>query len=221
MIETILQIIAPHHCYGCGKIGALLCANCKYDIESEQNFACIVCRRPAHDGICSSCREPYQKAWCIGERRDVLEHLIDAYKFEHVKEASGVFADLLDSALPVLPLETIVVPLPTIAPHIRQRGYDHMLLIARTFAKRRGLRIDTSLRRISSSKQLGSLRRDRIRQAKSAYGITKKLDAAVPYLLLDDVFTTGASLHYAAEALQRAGARDIWVAVIARQPLDN
>lgn len=152
---------------------------------------------------------------------NILEELLDAYKFEHVRAAHRIFAELLDEALPILPPETVVVPLPTIAPHIRQRGYDHTRLIARTFAKRRKLRVETDLRRVGKSKQLGASRRERTQQAKSAYRVTKKLDDAVPYLLLDDVFTTGASLHYAAEALRGAGAREVWVAVIARQPLDK
>lgn len=221
MIDSILQIVAPHHCYGCGKIGSLLCANCKYDITSEQNFACVNCRKPCRDGVCFACHLPYQKAWYVGERRAVLEELIDAYKFEHVKAARQTFADLLNESLPVLPERTVVVPLPTISPHIRQRGYDHMLLIAQAFAKARHLKVDTSLQRIGSSKQLGSSRRDRFRQAKSAFQTSKNLDASVPYLLLDDVFTTGASLQYATEALQKAGACEVWVAVIARQPLDK
>lgn len=130
-------------------------------------------------------------------------------------------AELLDATLPVMPPGTVVVPLPTIRPHIRQRGYDHMLLIARAFVRMRHLRIDTSLRRTGISKQLGSSRRERTQQAKSAYSVAKKLDGSRPYLLLDDVFTTGASLHYAAETLRVAGAHEVWVSVIARQPLDK
>ena len=221
MVDHVLQIIAPHHCYGCAKSGTLLCVNCKYDIASEQISACISCGLPSPNGICIKCHEPYQKAWCVGERRSVLEQLIDAYKFEHVKAAHRTFAELLDEALPLLPPETIVVPLPTVAPHIRQRGYDHMLLVARSFAKRRGLQLSTALRRVGANKQLGSSRKDRIAHAKSAYEVSGELDPTVPYLLLDDVFTTGASLHYAALKLREAGAREIWVAVIARQPLDN
>ncbi|MET0980124.1 MAG: phosphoribosyltransferase family protein [Candidatus Saccharimonadales bacterium] len=39
-------------------------------------------------------------------------------------------------------------------------------------------------------------------------------------MLIDDVVTTGATIKYAAESLRQAGATQIWVAVIARQPLD-
>jgi len=42
----------------------------------------------------------------------------------------------------------------------------------------------------------------------------------VPYLLVDDVMTTGSTLKYAARALKQAGASQVWVAVIARQTLD-
>lgn len=101
-----------------------------------------------------------------------------------------------------------------------ERGYDHTLLIARYLAKIRGLGVDQSLKRATTSRQRGVARMQRIAQARVAFKIDKKVSGDIPYLLIDDIITTGATMQYAAKTMRQAGARQIWVAVLARQPLD-
>ncbi len=221
MLNKLLQIVAPHHCYGCTKIGYVLCANCKYDIIDEAQDACIVCDAPAVDGICGLCRTTYSKAWCVGDRRGPLMAVIDGLKFDHVKAAAGTLAELLDDRLPLLPQGTIVVPVPTIPSHIRQRGYDHTLLIARLFAKQRNLPLKQPLIRLDRKVQRGRSKKERLEQARAAFSCPGRLDEAPVYLLIDDVVTTNATLRYAADALMTAGAKTVWVGVAARQPLDK
>jgi len=160
---------------------------------------------------------PYTRAWCVGERTEALQRLIDAYKFERAKACHGTLADLLVSRLPDLPPETVVVPIPTISAHIRQRGYDHTLLIARRLAKKMNLRLDPALSRKTATKQRGASRKERIAQAKEAFALTSPILPNMPYLLIDDVVTTGSTLKYAAQLLKDAGAAEVWVGVIARQ----
>lgn len=47
-----------------------------------------------------------------------------------------------------------------------------------------------------------------------------KVNADTPYLIVDDVMTTGATIKYASRTLRDAGAKHIWVAIIARQTLN-
>lgn len=149
-----------------------------------------------------------------------LQQLVKQYKFHYAKAAARVLADLLLTRVSELPSNTVIVPLPTVSAHIRQRGYDHIDLIARRFAKKRQLKLQAAIERVGSDKQRGATRAQRIAQAKKAFRVQGALDPSVPYLLIDDVVTTGASLKYATLALYEAGAREIWVAAIARQPLD-
>lgn len=222
MIDDLLEYIAPHHCYGCSKTGALLCDNCKYDIISEPFLSCVACGRnvPNIRGICQGCKVPYARAWCVGARTEALRSTIDHYKFMNSKAAYKQLAALLDEYLPVLPSNTIVIPIPTIPSHIRQRGYDHMYLIARRFAKIRNLQLSTGLARVTTTKQRDATARMRETQAKAAFSWRGEFDDAVTYLLIDDVITTGATLKYAAKTVKDAGASRIWVAAICRQPLD-
>lgn len=221
MIDILLSRIAPHLCCGCGKTGTLLCDDCKYDIISETSSLCVSCGIGTNSkGICQRCDVKYSRAWCVGERSGVLQRLIGDFKFQNMHAAHKPLSLLLLETLDQLPPNTTVVPIPTVPSHIRERGYDHTLLLARQVASRRHIRLQQVLIRNNSTKQRGATRSQRIAQAKSAFKVTGKIDASVPYLLLDDVVTTGATIKYAAEALHQAGATEIWVAVIARQPLD-
>jgi ComF family protein len=220
MIDILLSLIAPHLCFGCGKNGTLLCHNCKYDIINQDFMSCIGCGRSTSSTICSICHLPYEKAWCVGERSGSLEALINNYKFENARAAHLSLADLLHTTLPILPPEVIIVPVPTVSSHIRQRGYDHTWLVAARLAKLRGHTVQSLIERQTSTKQRGVNRRQRMKQAKEAFTVRKLINPTLPYLLVDDVVTTGATLHYAARALRDAGATIVWVAVVARQPLD-
>lgn len=222
MIDELLQIVAPHHCSGCGKTGTLLCQNCKYDIISDPFSLCIACGivLTGQSGICGGCRVPYSRAWCVGARQEALEHLIDTYKFANARSAFKSLAELLDTHLPELPDTVRIVPIPTVASHIRQRGYDHMALIATQFARQRGVGVDPVLSRVTNTRQRSASRRERNKQAKAAFVCTTQLDKNTPYLLIDDVVTTGATLKYAAKALRDQGAQTVWVASISRQTLD-
>ena len=222
MINSLLSILAPHHCYGCQKIGIVLCDNCKFDITSEPFSQCIVCRVPTLTGVCAKHRSLYEKAWCIGERHDVLEALIDGYKFANLKDGPGVFAAVLASILPEIPSDTRLVPIPTTRRHIRQRGYDHTLLMARQIKKQRGGELYPILRRQTNTIQRGANRKTRIAQSEKAFMLDPSLsiDPTKPHLIIDDVLTTGATIDAAAKLLRAAGAEMIWVAVATRQPLD-
>lgn len=198
-----------------------MCEYCKYDIESDGFSACVLCGGVEgwRYGVCSSHRVAYSRAWCLGEKRAALEAVIHAYKFNRSKEAYRVMAELLDQTLPVLPADCIVTPVATVSAHIRQRGYDHTALLAQEFAKRRGLTYRAVLSRRTSARQQGASRKLRIEQAKQAFNS----QACVPktYLLVDDVLTTGATAQYAARKLREAGATDVWLVVLARQPLEK
>lgn len=221
MIDIVLQFIAPHHCCECDKIGTLLCEDCKYNITTERESWCLVCRRPAIDNwLCGLCKAPYDKAWAVGVRKGGLQRLIGLYKFERTIEARRPLAELLDKVLPVLPVETIIIPVPTTQSRIRERGYDHMLLIARTLAKRRGLQYKQLIRRKANTKQRQASARKRLSQARDAFIVSGGVDPAVPYLVIDDVMTTGATAKYTTKVLKDAGANHVWLAVIARQTLD-
>lgn len=185
-------------------------------------MVCIACHRPTgHTWLCDSCQMPYEKVWVVGERDGALQRLVGLYKFERAKSACKPLGDLLLGILPELPAGTVVVPVPTTSSRIRERGYDHMLLVAKYVARARGLKCQQLVSRQTNTKQRQSTAKQRDVQAKQAFVVRSEINADVPYLLVDDVITTGATIRYASQALVDAGAKHVWVAVVARQVLGD
>jgi ComF family protein len=221
MIDNMLSVVAPHLCSGCGKIGSPICYHCKENIIKHPFIGCVVCELPSETGICEGHKMPYSQAWIVGKRQGILQYLIGIYKFQNVKAAAKSLAELLDRSLPPLPAHTVIIPIPTTPSHIRERGYDHMLLIAQYFAYIRKLQIKTDLlvRRSGDTQHIANLKQ-RMAQARAAFQLSRELEPDKTYLILDDIFTTGATVGSAARLFKEKGAAAIWIAVIARQPLD-
>lgn len=222
MIDPLLNAIAPHRCSSCGEIGTIFCESCKYDIVSDPFAGCVLCARPCGPrGICAPCRQrvPVEQAWCAGERREGLKRLIDTYKFQGSRAASPVCAGLLEEVVAQLPPDIAVASIPSAPATVRARGFDHMGRIADRFAETRSLRRVRPLRRASSVTLHFLPRTDRIRLGPTLFQLSGE---PVPeqLLLLDDIVTTGTTLTAAVKLLKSAGAKQIYVAVLARQPLD-
>ena len=220
MIDSLISLVAPHLCYSCGELGTVLCDNCKYNIISDYIDSCVLCETSSDiSNVCTSCKPAFSRAFCVGERTDELRRIIDAYKFENVKVAYKVLAQLLSRRIGHLPSSITIVPIPTIPSHIRQRGYDHTLLIAKELAKLQKLHLNSRLlKRITNTQQRGASKKQRQAQAKDAFRVDTSVDGGV-FLLIDDVITTGATVNFAAKDLLGAGADEVWVAIVAKQPI--
>lgn len=221
MLDRLIAAIAPHHCSDCGQLGSIFCNNCKNNHSTRSFDGCVSCGRLTLNGICDKCRTYYDKAWCVGWRKDGLKSLIDHYKFEFAIAASTPLADLLDATLPDLPQQSVIVPIPTVNHHIRRRGFDHTLLVARKLAKRRHRPVQQLLKRKTKTTQrTATSSKQRQEQAQQAFAVTGQVDPDKIYVLVDDIVTTGATINYGAKALKDAGAQYVFVAVVARQPID-
>lgn len=141
--------------------------------------------------------------------------LIKEYKYGPVRGLSTVLAGLIAEDMPKMVGDVVIVPLPTVAKHVRERGFDHMTLIARKVAKMNGYRFMKCLKRMNSSVQVGADAKLREKQASSAYKATISPSGDVTYILIDDVLTTGASMRAAMREMKKAGAKKVFGAVLA------
>lgn len=222
MLDALLSPFAPHSCCGCGYLGSVLCEVCKNDIISEPYALCLVCSKPTgNDNICNRCRKVWgvSRGWAVGERNDHLKALLDKFKFHSARQAGLVCAQLLHERLPLLPSNVAIVPVPTAPAHSRVRGFDHTGVIVRILARKRGLRVMPMLRRSSSGTQHFKTRAERLKTAAEGLELRGRVPETI--LLVDDICTTGATLQACVKKLRENGAKQVFVAIIARQPLDG
>lgn len=223
-----LDLLAPHSCRGCGRIGSPLCDRCKNYIISERQNLCPNCKTPKTAAKCPHCRN-LPPIFIAGLRNSLLGDLIHDLKFNSVRSLARPLAELLDHALEGnIKSPIIIVPLPTISRHIRERGLDHTYLVAKHLTrlhrqKPNTYRVQKLLTRAKDTVQVGTDASTRKTQAANAYAINPKIkiDPTATYLLLDDVWTTGASMLAAHQTLHQAGAKNITLAVLALSTFDQ
>ena len=214
---SLLDLLSPHSCRGCGRLGEPFCKRCKkYILESRQNF-CPECKQLNPTGTCSHCQD-LPPIYVVSDRNGILGTLIHDYKYYSIRALAHPLAELLSVTLPdALPQDSIIVPLPTATHHIRARGLDHTLLIAKHLSKLRQVPVERILIRNKNTVQVGADREKRLAQVTTAYTINPKIKISptTTYILLDDIWTTGASIKTAIKILKSAGAKNIIVALLA------
>jgi ComF family protein len=172
---------------------------------------------------------PFQKAVAWGVYRDTLRSLLHLLKYDGMHPLSKRLAVLLAEpilSIPNFPAELIVVPVPLFGAKRRQRGFNQADLLARSLIpvlrRRRpalcvSLGSDILLRLRETQSQAHLTPHQRRLNVRGAFSVPRPetiLDRHV--LLIDDIYTTGATVRACAQALRRAGAASVWVATVAR-----
>ena len=156
--------------------------------------------------------------------------LVHALKFHAHLAAAEVMAAQMAAALaragpldPAVPLDpagplvpsTALVPVPAAPGRLRRRGFDPADVLARRLSRRTQREVVACLRREGEGRQVGAGRAQRLRSGGG--GAVVALGRTPPVaLLVDDVHTTGATLHACANALASVGTRTVFAVTYAR-----
>lgn len=222
---NLFDLIAPHSCRGCGILGNALCGRCKKDLIAHSKNYCPNCKRKNPTGNCHYCKT-LPPTYIVSERSELIGSLIHDLKYNSIRSLAKPLAEILNQTIPKIKGQVIIVPLPTISSHIRKRGLDHTYLIAKNLAKLRGknYKVKQILIRNQNTVQVGANEKTRHAQAKTAYTLKEKQLTNSPeatYLLLDDVWTTGASMTAALNLLRKANVNNIIVSILAVNSLQK
>lgn len=220
LLDSILGLLTPPICKGCGEISSgALCRDCFQETIDEPYQCCLICGSlTSLDNLCKACqnKSDLSRAFVIGQNTGVLKKLTYDYKLLPERHIAKTLANLLDEVLPILPPATVIMPIPTIPNHIRERGFGHTEVVARIFARKRHLPYRQLLTRTDNSVQHGLKARERIKAAAKTFAIKENHGKITEVLLIDDIYTTGATIKAAAKLLKNAGVININLAIIAR-----
>jgi ComF family protein len=199
--------------------------------DCVQRFAqpvprCHTCALPVLAGMrqCGACIRqppPLDQALAAVAYDFPWSSLMTQFKFQERTGWAGSFAMLMRSAPwvePALESAHCLLPMPLSPSRLRERGFNQSLLLARALEPGK-VRADILLRVKETPPQSSLPRKERLLGVQGAYALEPQTRAEVQgkrMVLVDDVMTTGASLHAAAAALRQAGAAHISALVFAR-----
>lgn len=221
-----LSTALPSQCAVCHAWPAQpLCPACigRY---AQARSRCQRCALPVPEAVdrCGACIKetpPLDLCLAVVAYEYPWSGLIASYKFAPNPGWSAALAGLMrqaPGAAAVLDEADWLLPLPLSQARLRARGFNQALELARQLAPAK-TRSDVLLRLRDTPAQSSLPRQQRLRNVQGVFGVAAGLEGALTgrhLLLIDDVMTSGATLHAAATVLRAAGADRVSALVLAR-----
>ncbi|KAF1686902.1 amidophosphoribosyltransferase [Pseudoxanthomonas broegbernensis] len=226
LLARIGAALLPPRCLLCGESGGPgldLCGECRRRLPYA-GPACPSCAlplpAPATCGACLRRPPPLHAARATFVYAAPLDRLLPRYKFHGDLAAGRLLAQSMAASLVACERPLALVPVPLHPGRLRRRGYDQALELARPLAAALDLPLRAgALRRVRATAAQSELdARRRRRNLRGAFLADARQPLPAHVALVDDVMTTGATLHAAAAALRRAGVARVDAWVCARTP---
>lgn len=198
-----------------------ICSACTKDLPWHSQTACPQCALPTYDNqLCGDCLQSppaFDGTRALFRYDYPLNAMLQRYKYQQTLQLAKTFSQLIADNLSESSHFDRIIPMPLHPKRLAERGFNQSLEIAKQLAKKLNLQLDTSsCKRIKWSPPQASLPlKARIKNMRGAFACDEDLSKQ-RVLLLDDVMTTGASLHELASTVKSAGASHVECWVVAR-----
>lgn len=198
--EWTLDILLPRFCIGCGREGLYICKDCEIFLSEVENTI---------PGLTS-----------VWEYEGLMEKLIYKIKFDGMYH---IIDELVEKALEKVRLnllkDTVITFVPMWKKKEKQRGFNQSELIAQKLSRLLHLVEQPLLEKVEDNKsQVGLGPKEREENVRGAFCVTLDVTQSPEnVLLVDDVYTTGATIRECTKVLKKAGVKDIWTFTLARK----
>lgn len=222
-LAFLFNLLVPVRCIGCRVLienKGLLCAKCWGSIYLIYANSCFYCGMPKPSQLCFSCS-------LVKKRRPITMRSALAYKgivvsiINHLKSGHGAHLAkpisrlLIKICFDVAQEIDIVVPVPMHWLSLLHRRYNQAALLANNVADFYNLPV-VNMRKMKMTKRQRTLSRARrLANLRGVFSAPTSI-AGKTVLLIDDVITTGATVHEASSTLLRAGAKKVHIISLAR-----
>ena len=217
---------------------ANLCSRCGEDLGIAEFTPSIVnTAKPEQCRPCALVPPAFDRAVAFGVYEGTLRNLIHLLKYQRIEPVArglaGTLTHLVVDLCRSAGGEVLVIPVPLHRSKRRERGFNQAELIARALTgvlrqQRPSLRFAMAVgmlqRRRATESQTTLTTIQRRRNLRGAFFVSEKDAAGLSgreVLLIDDIYTTGATARACSQALKKAGAAKVWVATIARAQRDG
>ncbi len=212
LAHDLLEFALPQRCPGCGVPAAperVLCAACFARLPALASAVCARCLldERAPDGCARHPHDRVHAAWSYDERVATLVH---AFKFGGRPALAKVLAPMVAAALARESRPDVVIAVPLHETRRRERGYDQAALLAAALARELGVPYADGVlvRTRATAAQSGLGAAARRANLRAAFRLNEpRWVVGRTVLVVDDVLTTGATLHEAMATVRAAGPR--------------
>lgn len=234
--SVLFNFIFENRCTSCDRLitNDALCDSCQKSIKLTPPQLCSICAAPLeyqfrissrYTHFCLKCREleiPFDEIQTPFVYENPFKSLILGLKFKNKRELATeiversykYFEPLIDELD-----NPIIIPTPLSFRKIFSRGYNHAYLLGLEVAKRGNLSIDSQslIRKKHTKPQFSLSNKNRRKNVKDAFALTRTdLIKNRDLILVDDVYTTGATIFECAKVLQNGSPNTISVLAICR-----
>lgn len=239
--DWIVDWLFPPRCRACagwihGRDAEYFCSSCGPSIELVRHPLCTVCGRPfleasGDDHPCGACikRAPHfvqARAWACYPREELdeqpLRRVLQKFKYGGKvslgKPLGRLMARGCEGFLRQCDAD-LIVPVPLHPKRLRWRGFNQSVLLARQVSCAYDTPMDpfVLLRRRETPPQTQLTEEERRKNMRGAFSLNPdKPIEDKRILLIDDVYTSGATVNECSRALRRGGAREVYVLTLAR-----
>jgi len=224
-LNIIQNYLLPPTCILCGNPGMAeldLCEPC-YRHLPKHNKGCIQCAdtidtadpTATHCQRCLKLNPAFDKTYAPFVHQGATRHLITSLKFSaHYKNARLLGSLLADYLQTNADLPELILPIPLHKSRYYQRGFNQSIEIAKTVAQKLAIPLDlhSCVRHRDTGHQAALSAEKRRHNMKNAFSMIKPITAQ-HVAIIDDVMTTGSTVHELASVLKKSGVKkvDVWV----------
>ncbi len=202
-----------------------LCPDCITKIPPVSQHLCSLCGHTftqKHMGAiclqCMHCPPPWDGLCAYTKYEDLLKILLIRYKFSADFSCIPLLSSLLVHSCQTLPPCDVCIPMPRHTTRLGAQGFNHVLELSRPLKKILQTPLHTNnLQRTRFTAPQASLNATQ-RKNNPAHSFMAQNVLQKKVLLIDDIMTTGATVHHASLALRQSGAEKIYIALVAQVP---
>lgn len=222
-------MLYPPRCPFCNEVqspgGKKICKQCLKEIPKRRPPFCMKCGKPVEkeEGeLCKNCqnRMPlFDKAYPMLLYRKKVPEALARFKYKNDRQIGKILIEELGketlAELKRLPVDGIV-PVPMHWKKEKLRGYNQAYLLAKEIGRILELPVYKNylVRTISTVAQKELTAGERKKNIKKAFKIGKNVVKLEHILLVDDIYTTGATASACAGVLKEAGVKKVYVTCI-------
>jgi ComF family protein len=235
IIKNIADVIYPPMCLGCLEIlhqekEKYFCADCREQIRYLTGSMCPVCgmaffNSSAGSHLCGNCLSNgpfFSIARAVASYETIILNTIQMFKYgRDLSIGSSLASFLANFPFPDFDFQSysLLLPVPLHIKKLRERGFNQSLILAYALGKKKLIDVNFSLlkRHKFTLTQTGLNKKEREQNIKGAFEVSdKRKIAGKNIILIDDVYTTGATLNECAKTLLKAGAEQVAALTLAR-----